>query len=121
MRNQKRHVMRTGASRPELARTVETLRRMMTTGAEGSIRGASLGIQGAMAGPRAAEGAVGRGPGGQRAAGAGEGGTRGVHQGAEGARGAGPDQGEGAGGRPLLGGAALRRHLDQTTCEIQEL
>ena len=113
--------MRTGASRPELARTVETLRRMMRAGAEGSIWGASLGIQGAMAGPRVAEGAVGRGPGGQGAAVGGEEETQGVHQGAEGARGAGPDQGEGAGGPQLPGEAALLRHLDQTTCEILEL
>ena len=43
--------MRTGALRPELARIAVTLRRMMRAGAEGSIRGASLDIQGAMAWP----------------------------------------------------------------------
>ena len=93
----------------------------MRAGAEESIRGASLDIQGAMAWPQGAEGAVGRGPGGQRAAGGGEGETQGEHQGAEGARGAGPGQEEGAGGPQLPGEAALLRHLDQTTCEIQEL
>ena len=70
-----------------------------------------------MAELRAVEGAVGLGPGGQRAAGGGEEGTQGEHQGAEGARGAGPGQEEGAGGRQLPGGAALRHHSDQTTCE----
>ena len=107
--------MRMEASRQELARTAETLRRMMTAGEAGSILEVILDTLGASGG---AEGALGGGHG-RRRSGAAAGGMGG-HRGAGGARGAGPGE-QGAGAHPLPGAEALRRHWDQITCRLQGL
>ena len=105
--------MRMEASRLELARTAETVRRMMTAGEAGSI----LGILDTWGASGGAEGALGGGHG-RRRSGAAAGGMGG-HRGAEGARGAGPGE-QGAGAHPLQGAEALHRHWVQITCRLPE-
>ena len=110
--------MRKEASRLELVKTAETVRRMMIAGEVESIQGAILDTWGARAGAQGAEGALGGGHGRRRSEAAA--GGMGGHRGAEGARGAGPGE-QGAGAHPLPGAEALRRHWDQITCRLREL
>ena len=111
--------MRREASRQELARTAETLRRMMIAGEVESILEVILDIRGARAVTQGAEGAEEAGHGRRRTGAAAD--EMDGHRGAEGGQGAGPGGAQGAGAHPLPGAEALRRHWDQITCRIREL
>ena len=108
--------MRREASREELARTAETLRRMMIAGEVESILEVILDIRGVRAVTQGAEGAEEAGHGRRRTGAAADG--RDGHRGAEGGQGAGPGGAQGAGAHQLPGAEALRRHWDQITCRI---
>ena len=110
--------MRREASRQELARTAETLRRMMIAGEVESILEVILDIRGARAVTQGVEGAVEAGHGRRRTGAAAD--EMGGHRGAEGGQGAVPGGAQGAGAHQLPGAEALRRHWGQITCGILE-